>query len=222
MFVNRKEAGLQLASRLQHTPSIQRTAQSRLLVLSIPRGGVVVGQAVAQTLDCEHGVVIVKKIAFPGQEELAVGAIAEDGLMVLNRPLLAWNHLTGYDIEPQIERARVKVARYIQLFRQGSALDIGGKTIILVDDGAATGETLKAAVRWIRSKAGADAAQRLIIAVPVGSRSTIRSLAEQADEVICLLIPAHFEAVGQFYLHFEQVSDSEVLDILQHARQKAG
>jgi putative phosphoribosyl transferase len=217
VFTDRKEAGLQLANKLVHRPSIQQTDRSHLLVLSIPRGGVIVGQAVAQALHCAHNVVIVKKIGFPGAEELAVGAIAEDGFMVLNQVMLAWNRLTAHNLEPQIEQAKAKVARYIHLFRQGKPLDIGGKTVILVDDGIATGETVKAAVRWIKSKTGVEAAQRLIAAIPVSSPSTLRSVTKLVDEVVCILKPTHFYAVGQFYLHFEQVNDSEVLDALTEA-----
>jgi predicted phosphoribosyltransferase len=219
VFTNREEAAHQLASKLLLTPAIRQAEPSDLLVLSIPRGGVIVGQAAAQALRCDHNVIIVKKIGFPGAEELAVGAIAEDGLMILDRAMLAWNRLTPHDIKPQIDQARAKVGRYIHLFRQGKPLNVCDKIVILVDDGVATGESMKAAIKWIRSKPAEEAARRLIVAVPVGSPSTVSQLARLVDEVICLLKPASFQAVGQFYRHFEQVSDSEVLDILTAAEQ---
>jgi predicted phosphoribosyltransferase len=215
MFTDRKEAGLQLARKLLLTPAIQQMDRTQLLVLSIPRGGVIVGQIVAQALGCQHNVVVVKKIGFPGSEELAVGAIAEDGPVVLNRPMLAEYGLTMRDLERPIARTRAKVDRYIHLFRRGESLNLFGKTAILVDDGIATGETLKAAVRWVSTKASATA--RIIVAAPVCSPGTAEEIAHLVDDVVCVLIPRDFFAVGQFYIHFEQVSDQEVLDILQSA-----
>jgi putative phosphoribosyl transferase len=215
MFTDREEAGLQLARKLLLTPAIQQIDRTHLLVLSIPRGGVVIGQIVAQALGCQHNIVVVKKIGFPGSEELAVGAIAEDGPIVVNRPMLAEYRLTMRDLERPIARTRAKVDRYIHLFRRGEPLDLVGKTVILVDDGIATGETLKAAVRWVSAKTSATA--RIIVAVPVCSPSTAEEVAHLVDDVVCVLIPRDFFAVGQFYVHFEQVNDRQVLDILQRA-----
>lgn len=214
MFTDRKDAGLQLAEELLGNPVITRADRSRLLVLSIPRGGVVVGQAVAQALNCDHNVIVVKKIGFPGFEEMAIGAIAEDGPVILNRSVLAQNDLTSEGVEPEILHTKTRVARGIQLFRQGRPLDVGGKVVILVDDGIATGETMKAAIRWVKSKPGEARPRNVIVAVPVCSDTTIRRLAALVDAVVCLLVPRQFFAVGQFYRHFEQVTDEQVLEIL--------
>lgn len=218
MFRDRKDAGAQLADRLLTDPTIAQTDRSQLLVLSIPRGGVVVGQAIARILGCEHNIIAVKKIGFPGFEEMAIGAIAEDGPANLDYGVVAHSDLTEASLDTQIIQTKARVDHCVELFRQGGPLDIGGRLVILVDDGIATGETMKAAIRWVRSKTGAAAGQGVVVAVPVCPPVTVRKLKGLADTVICLHTPRRFHAVGQFYQRFDQVSDEQVLEILRTGR----
>ncbi|HLV33935.1 MAG TPA: phosphoribosyltransferase family protein [Spirillospora sp.] len=218
MFRDRKDAGAQLADRLLTDPTIAQTDGSHLLVLSIPRGGVVVGEAIARTLGCEHNIIAVKKIGFPGFEEMAIGAIAEDGPPHLDYNIVVYSNLTEASLDRQITQTRERVDECIELFRQGEPLDIGGRLVILVDDGIATGETMKAAIRWVKSKIGAAAGQGVVVAVPVCPPATVKKLKALADTVICLRTPRRFHAVGQFYQRFDQVSDEQVLEILRTSR----
>ena len=214
MFADRKDAGFHLACKLFGCEILAKADSSRLLVLSIPRGGVVVGQVVARLLDCDHAIIAVKKIGFPGFEELAVGAIAEDSPITLDNALLTENDLTDADIEPQILQTKARIDQCIQLFRQGAPLELGGRVVILVDDGIATGETMKAAIDWIQSRHEICKLQALIVAVPLASQAMVKQLIGLVDAVVCVLTPKRLGAVGQFYHHFEQVSDEQVLDLL--------
>jgi predicted phosphoribosyltransferase len=188
-----------------------------LLVLSIPRGGVVVGDIVAQELGCAHDVVIVKKIGYPGHEELAIGAMAEDGESFLNEDMLNWYSLEENEVAAVVAFARDRIEHHVEKFRRGQRLDLAGKTVIITDDGIATGETMKAAIRWMRPKPEKPGAAQVIVAVPVCSKYTADELELLADELVCLYIPDEFMAVSQFYWRFEQVSDDEVLAILPQA-----
>jgi predicted phosphoribosyltransferase len=213
IFTDRRDAGFRLADRLRSHPDILELHHESLLVLSIPRGGVVIGAIVASVLDCAHDVLIVKKIGFPGHEELAMGAIAEDGVMLLNREMVSLYSLTPDEVQAAVTTARNKVEHYVRMLRHGKQLDPAGKTVILVDDGAATGETIKAALRWLREKG--HRAKKVIVALPVGSPSTMAELQVLADQTICLHEPEDFQAVGQYYWNFQSVSDEEVLAIIK-------
>jgi predicted phosphoribosyltransferase len=218
MFTDRKDAGFQLAEKILATPLITQTDRSRLLVLSIPRGGVVVGAAVAKALNCDHHVIIVKKIGFPGHEEMAVGAVAEDSLADINYPLLVRYDLSEADIQSQVLETTARVKQGIQLFRHGQSLDLTDRLAILVDDGIATGETMQAAIRWIKSRPEHCKAQGLIVGVPVCSVGAVHKLARWVDAFVYVLAPRQFVAVGQFYHHFDQVSDEQVLEILRNKK----
>jgi predicted phosphoribosyltransferase len=217
LFTDRVDAGQRLASRLISHPVISRADRGDLLVLSIPRGGVVIGDVVAKILGCPHEVIVVKKIGFPGHGELAIGAIAEDEALLLNSAILNQYRFGFADIEPMIYSAKAKVQRYITLFREGRALDVASKIVIMVDDGIATGETMKAAIRWLDARSSQDAPRQIMIAVPVCSHNTARELRLLVDHLVCLETPGNFFAVSQFYLGFEQVDDAEVLSILRQA-----
>ena len=210
-FVNRTEAGEKLAAMLLEEPLIQQTSRDDLLVLSIPRGGVVVGAAVAQVLGCKHQVIVVKKIGFPGHKELAIGAVAEDETVVLGQ--FDKEKLTCY-IEQTINQVKPQIETFIQKFRHGKPLNLQSKTVIIVDDGIATGETMKAAVIALTTKPEAQRPNKVIVAVPVCSYRSAQELQELADKFIVLHIPIQFWAVGQFYWDFDQVSDEEVMDYL--------
>jgi predicted phosphoribosyltransferase len=214
VFKNRSEAGKQLANKLANHPLIKKTDRQRLLVLSIPRGGVVVGAAIARELACAHNVLVAKKIGFPGHPEAAIGALAEDGPVLLDTKLPEWFLQEESFIKPQVNNARKQIAGYINHYRQGASLKVGGKTVIVVDDGIATGETMKAAILWLKSRAGPDAPTTILIATPVCAPKAAEALGSMSAVLLSLSIPPQFWAVSQFYHTFKQVDDDEVLSLL--------
>lgn len=213
-FVDRWDAGEKLAARLLHDPLIKETPRAELLVLSIPRGGVTVGAAVAETLGCAHDVIVVKKIGCPGQQEYAIGAMAEDGIIVLNQQAIAQLGLERDLIDQVIERVKAQIETYIREFRQGRALEVQAKVVLVVDDGIATGETVKAAITWLGSKNRTKHPRQVIVATPVCSMRAAKEFEKLQVKLICVLRPARFWAVGQFYWDFDQISDDEVAEIL--------
>jgi len=212
MFKNRKEAGGKLADRLIGNQLIGDVDKKDLLVLSIPRGGVVVGKEVARVLKCDHDVVVSKKLGAPMQKELAIGAVAEDGEPWVNEQLVASVGVDRDYLKVEEKKVRGKIRGYIDKFREGRELDVGEKVVIVVDDGFATGATAKAAIKWLRNKK----AGKVVVAVPVCAKDTARELERQVDKWVCLDIPpaGGFAAVGQFYSQFDQVSDEEVVKLL--------
>ncbi len=213
LFVDRTEAGEKLAIPLQTEPLVQSAGKDKLLVLSIPRGGVIVGAAIAQTLGCAHEVVVVKKIGFPGHEEMAIGAMTEDGIVVLNKDVTVAPKLHNYIKQKEIQ-VQAKIEAYTRIFRQGRSYCPQSKTVILVDDGIATGETMKAALIGLLSKDKTQHPNKVLVAVPVCSPQAVRELTALADKLIYLAVPKQFWAVGQFYRNFDQISDEEVLEYL--------
>ncbi len=206
MFKDRVEAGRKLGERI-----LGYKDTKKLVVLAIPRGGVVVGKELARTLNCPLDVLVTKKIGAPGNPELAIGAVGPDGTAVLNQDLAP---KTGADKTYIEKEKRVKtgeVRRRMEAFRKGKKpLGLKGKTVILTDDGIATGATVEAAIKWIKTQKP----QKLILAVPVAAPDSLARLTPLADEVICLDQPYFFAAVGQFYQSFPQTSDEEVIEIL--------
>jgi putative phosphoribosyl transferase len=208
MFTDRADAGGKLAKALERF----RTANP--LVLALPRGGVVVGAAVAHKLGCALDVLLVKKLRAPGNPELALGAICEEGRTFLNQEIV---RMTGADdayLQSEIAERRTEIAEQSELYRAVKArIPATGRTAILVDDGLATGATMIAAAQ-VTAQAGLE---KLFVAVPVGPPDTVRGLEamKEIDEVICLFVPEWFSGVGQFYDDFSQVSDVEVAEILQ-------
>jgi predicted phosphoribosyltransferase len=213
-FLDRKEAGEELAAKLLDEPLIKEASKDELLVLSIPRGGVVIGAAVAQMLGCAHDVVVAKKIGFPGQEEAAIGAMAEDGTLVLD----PWTRqeFSEYIVQATKE-ARSRIEALIHKFRQGRVLDLHAKIIIIVDDGIATGETMRAVVTWMTLREPDQRPKKTLIAVPVCSPRTAKQFKKTVDKFICLISPDFFWAISQFYLNFRQVSDEEVVELLRQS-----
>lgn len=215
-FVDRTEAGEKLAARLSDDPTIKSASKNDLLVLSIPRGGVVVGAAIAQSLGCAHDVIVAKKIGFPGHQELAIGAMAEDGTTVLDPSLAVWSHEEENNyLNKEMEETRAKIVAYVRKFRRGRPLAVQSKTVIVVDDGIATGETMKSAVKWLTSREPEQHPKQIIVAVPVCAPKTAPELEDMVDALVCLAIPRGFLAVGQFYWDFEQVSDEDVVQMLK-------
>jgi putative phosphoribosyl transferase len=206
-FRDRAEAGRELGERLAEAYA----GRPDVLVLALPRGGVVVGREVADRLDAPLDVLVVRKLGFPGQSELAMGAIASGGVRVLNEALLEQTGVSEGLVEDVVARERVELERREALYRgDRPAPDVAGKTTLVVDDGLATGSTMLAAVQALRSlRAG-----RTVVAVPTAPRQTCEALEDVADEVVCLRRPEPFYAVGLSYVDFAEVTDDEVRALL--------
>lgn len=204
MFRDRREAGELLATRLE-----SYRGRADTVLLALPRGGVPVAAAVARTLALPLDVLLVHKIGAPSESELAVGAIARDGLVVLDERTIAAMHISRVALESIIASEQTELLRRECLYRGGrGSLVLERKTAILVDDGLATGYTMLAAVRSVRRQQAA----RVVVAVPVALQETLDRLGAEADEVVCVHTPHRLEAVGQFYEDFSQVSDEQVCE----------
>jgi len=213
-FADRVEAGRLLAKELSSRKLCQ--SYDTAVVLALTRGGVPVGFAVADRLCIPLDVIIVRKLGVPWQPELAMGAIA-GGASILDDGMIRQLGIPAGDVEDTIERERAEMLRREELYRGGKpALELRGHTAILVDDGLATGSTLMAAVRHVRSLDPA----RVVVAVPVGSKEGCDRLRREADDLVCLATPERFFAVGEWYRDFEQVSDAEVRLLLMESRQQ--
>jgi len=213
MFRDRAEGGRRLAEELK-----RRLGDEDVVVLGLPRGGVPVAFEVARELDAPLDVIVVRKLGVPYQPELGMGAIGEDGVRVLNDQVLALARV-GEDEVAAVERSeRAELERRATRFRgRRPRASLVGRTAVVVDDGIATGSTARAACQVAR----AHGASRVILAVPVAPRSSLASLAEIADELVCLATPEPFYAVGQFYRDFSQTSDEEVVEFLERAATRA-
>lgn len=206
VFLDRRDAGKRLAEELTHYRG------KNVLVLGIPRGGVIVAAEVARALQAPLDVIIPRKIGAPFNEELAVGAAAPDGTVIFDERALSLLNLTKSDLQEQIERERKEMERRSRYYRRGrGALDCRETTVILIDDGIATGMTVKAALQSLRKQEPAA----LVLAVPVASREAVAELRLLVDDLICLHAPAAFYAVGQFYEDFRQTTDEEVIAALE-------
>lgn len=209
MFIDRKDAGIQLAQRLK-----KYRGQKGVLVLALPRGGVVTGFEIARSLGAPLDVLIVRKIGFPGQPELAIGAVSETGAVVLNESIISSYGVSDDYVKKEISRQKEEISRRVKLYRKGESIsELEGRTIILVDDGVATGATVKAAIATLKKEKIA----KLVLALPVGPPDAAAELKEMVDDFICLEVPAYFGAVGAFYEDFTQVSDDEVVEMLERA-----
>jgi putative phosphoribosyl transferase len=210
-FPNRSEAGRLLAEKL-----LKYAGRSDVIVLGLPRGGVPVAFEVAQRLGVPLDVFIVRKLGVPGFEELAVGAIASGGVRVLNKDVMCAIPNADEVIETITVKETVELQRREQSYRDGRpAPELRDRIVILVDDGLATGATMRAAVKALRERGAA----KIVVAVPVGPPDTCREFEEEADEVICAAIPEFFQAVGQYYDDFSQTTDDEVRDLLARVAQ---
>ena len=184
------------------------------MVLGIPRGGVPVAKVLADKLKAPLGVIVTKKIAAPNQEELAIGAVGPEGEIVLDQNLIQKLGIEEEILAEQIEKAKEKVSKYKAKFKD--KVDLKNKTVILVDDGIATGATVKAAVKHLRNKK----VKKLILTVPVAPQDIIRELKDLVDEIVVLEAPRDFQAVGEFYQNFPQVTDEEVLQLLHETNRR--
>lgn len=208
-FANRQAAGVALARALR-----QRAPGDDLLVLGLPRGGVPVAYEVARALRAPLDVMVVRKVGMPGYEELAIGAVASGGIVVLEGPAAAASGLDPGVLEALVAAQRRELERREHRYRRGRpAPPLKDRTVMLVDDGIATGATMTAAVRAAR-RAGA---RRVVVAAPVSSVEALAQLEREADEVVVLEAPVGFTAVGQWYHDFGQTEDEEVIDLLSRA-----
>jgi len=208
-YLDREEAGRTLAHALEHL-----RGRAGLLVLALPRGGVPVGYEVARELGAPLDVLIVRKLGHPGHEEYAMGAIASGGIRVMNPD--AERYVKREDVERIARREQEELERRELLYRgEAPPLELSNRVLVLVDDGLATGSTMRAAARAVRQQKPAWTC----IAVPVGAPETVEDLRAEADEVVCPAQPIPFRAVGLWYRAFPQTSDEEVRHLLDAARQ---
>lgn len=209
MFRDRKDAGRQLAVALAPLRS------ERPLILALPRGGVVVGAEIAEALDCDFDVLLVKKLRAPFQPELAIGAISEDGKPILNEKILRGVGVDQAYLDHETAERMAEIRQQQKMYRAVKRrIPPTGRTVVIVDDGLATGATMRAAVQAV----AAAKPSALVVAVPVGAPETVHEILGMAEveDVVCVEQPSFFRAVGELYKEFPQVEDEEVVEILRH------
>lgn len=211
IFTDRIDGGRRLAERLMHLRN------KDVVVVGLPRGGVPVAAVVAKALNAPLDVILVRKLGVPTQPELAMGAIGEDGVRVLNDEVVQLTGVTRDEIARVESRERGELERRVKRFRSGRELvPLTNRVVVIVDDGVATGSTARAACEVVRARG----ASRIVLAVPVAPPGWERDLAGVADEYVCVATPPMFSSVGQFYSNFTQVTDDDVVDCLDQASKK--
>lgn len=210
-FQDRYQAGTLLAAELKDLQG------EKAVVLGIPRGGIVVAQALAQGIEADLDIALSRKLGTPGQSELAMGALGESGEVILNRDVVDTLFIPETYIQQEKERQMAEIERRSKLVRGVlPKTPLQGRIAVVTDDGLATGATMQAAILAVRH----EKPRKLIVAVPVASDEAIDRIAGDADEVVCLRMPHFFMAVGQFYREFTQVTDEEVLEILKQEKMR--
>jgi predicted phosphoribosyltransferase len=206
MFEDRREAGQVLGKLVAELPDLEDG-----LVLGLVRGGVPVAHEVARACGLPMDILVVRKLGVPGREELAMGAIASGGGVVLNDYIVRSYHVSEKRLDQVIVVETLEMERRERLYREGrSAAEIAGRSVIVVDDGLATGASMRAAVQAVKARA-----RRVIVAVPVGAKSTCEELAREVDRVICARVPEPLDAVSLFYREFGPTSDQEVKALMK-------
>ncbi len=227
LFEDRKDAAEQLAKRLeewlkknmavdeQKQPDNKKYDNNNIIILSIPRGGVIIGDVIASIFNARLDIIVSRKIGSPSNPELAIGAVMPDGSYFLNEDIVNMLNVPQSYVVEQTNIQKKEIERRLVNFRGSKEYDnnFEGKTVILVDDGIATGATILSAAQWLKTKQ--NCCKMLIIAVPVAPPDTIDKIKEIADKVIVLYSPEIFGSVGRFYRNFEQVNDNEVREIMK-------
>ena len=207
LYHDRQAAGAELARQLNGLKG-----RSNILVLGLPRGGVPVAYEVALVLGAPLDVLTVRKLGVPGHRELAMGAIASGDVLVLDAEIVAWYRISKKAVEAVVEEERAELNRREQAYRQGRApIEVRDQTVVLIDDGLATGSTMKAAVQAVR----AQEPSQIVVAAPVGAPDTCRQFKNLVDDVVCARTPEHFGSVGQWYRDFSETTDEEVRELLR-------
>jgi putative phosphoribosyl transferase len=206
LFNDRKEAGAKLAEKLS---GYRRQPQT--VVVGLARGGVVVAHAVAAALGLPLDVIVIRKVGAPHHEELALGAVDEEGHGVFNEDIIQELGITSAYVKEETERQKKIAHDRAAKYRGNKQTEIKGKTAIIVDDGIATGASMRAAILGLRKKG----AKKIVLAVPVAAPESLMEIAPEVDETVCLYAPGVFMAVGQFYRDFDQTSDEEVIRLLE-------
>lgn len=213
LFRDRSDAGRQLAERLAGY------RDEHPVVLALPRGGVPVGYEIAHALGAPLDVVLVRKLGAPGQPELAMGAVAEGGMVFLNDEIVKMLGVTEDEIAESARRELEEIARRARLYRgDRPPIEPRGRVVILVDDGIATGATMRVAIRALRAKEP----KKIVLAVPVAAPDSAQIIRSEVDDFVCLATPEGFYAVGQWYRDFRQTTDGEVIELLRRARGETG
>ncbi len=209
LLTNRVEAGRELAKLI-------KKVSNATIVLAVPRGGVVVGYEVAKELRVPMDIIVTKKIGAPDNPELAIGAVAEDGTYLIDKEIAQKVYVPKGYIEEEVKRMKEEIQRRLVRYRgEVPYPELKSRDVIVIDDGVATGSTLKAALRLLRRRR----ARSITVGVPVGPPDTIAELEKLADRVVCLHTPSMFYAIGQFYEDFSQTSDEEVTELLRQSRE---
>jgi putative phosphoribosyl transferase len=215
LFSNRQDAGRRLAAELT------RFKNAQPVILALPRGGVPVGFEIALALNAPLDVVLVRKIGAPGMSELAIGAIVDGEQLdrIIDSELVAELGVAQSYLDGEIARQAAEIERRRRVYFKGRApVTVAGRVALVVDDGIATGATMRAALRAIRRRSPA----KLVLAVPVAPPHTIDALRPEVDEIVCLATPEQFFAIGQFYADFRQLDDEDVVTLLDRAHQRGG
>lgn len=206
VFKDRRAAGEQLSAKLQ-----SYNGKAETIVAGLARGGVVVAHAVAQALNLPLDVIVIRKVGAPFNEELAIGAVDEEGHAILNEKIIQQLGISPLYVKEEVENQKLAQKR-AALYRSGrKRSELKGKTVIVVDDGIATGASMRAAIYALRQKG----VKKIVMAVPVAAPDSLKIISNQVDEAVCLGAPEFFSAVGQFYEYFDQTSDSEVATLLR-------
>jgi len=219
VFSSRMEAGDLLAHQLENVEIRESKFQIPLVVLGVPRGGIVVAREIAHALQADLDMVLAHKLGAPGNPELAIGAVCEDGKLFLDEEISSYMGVDDDYIKREKSRQLQEIARRVKRYRSVlPKIPLAGRVAIVTDDGVATGATLQAALWAVRQ----ENPKKIVAALPVGPQETLEKLSRDADETICLQAPPFFSAISQFYSYFNQVEDEELLEILQEESKRRG